>query len=130
MKDYMFKFGSYEFPSKWIAEGGYDSKPNQRQDLDPYQDQFGVTVRNGLKHTKSYVEIKTTEIPWNEFAKIMQGLVSNYQSYEERDAICEYWDFESMDYKTGHLYFDPSFKTGAQEFGKTVKETTFIFTEY
>ena len=75
----LFKFGDYEFPSEYIAEGGYSCKPNQRQDLDPYTDATGLTHRNALQHTKTEVSITTrSNLTWDEMTSIIQGLTSNY----------------------------------------------------
>ena len=51
LPSYLFKFGNYTFPDTYIAEGGYEIKPNQRQDLDSYTDQTGLTHRNAIPHS-------------------------------------------------------------------------------
>lgn len=131
MADYLFKFGDYIFPMEAIAEGGYDSSPNQRQDLDPYTDQYGVTQRNALDHTKTSITITTrNNLPWEVVQEIMQGIVSNYQNYGERDAVCEYFDNENFTWKSGHFYLDPSFKLQIRKFGEKFNALTFLFTEY
>lgn len=131
MADYVFKFGNFIFPMKYINEGGYDSAPNQRQDLDPFTDQYGVTHRNSLQHTKSSVTITTREgLKWEEFQEIMNGLTSNYIIYGDRDANCEYLDMESLTMKTGHFYLDPSVKFTLKKFGEKMNAMTFTFTEY
>lgn len=126
----VFKFGNFEIPMQWIEKDGYHSKPNQRQDLDPYTDQFGVTQRNALGHTKSYVEIVLIPLTWQEGSELMQGLRENYISYGERDANCIYWNTEDMNYAEGHFYLDPSFQLNVKVFGKSYGKTTLIFTEY
>lgn len=130
MADYLFKFGNYIFPMEYIAEGGYDSAPNQRQDLDPFTDQFGLTHRNTLLHTKTNVTIKTRELKWDEVQSIMQGLTSNYTSEKERDATCEYFDNENFTWKEGHMYLDPSLKFTVKQFNDKIKPITFQFIEY
>lgn len=127
----IFKFGSYEFPSKFIAEGGYVIKPNQRQDLDPFTDQTGVTHRNSLAHTKTEITITTRAgLTWEEVKSIMTGLTSNYINYAERDANCEYFDTESFTSKTGHFYLDPSQSTTIKTFLVRFQAITFTFVEY
>ena len=113
-----------------ISENGYAIAPNQRQDLDPYTDAYGVTQRNALAHTKSSVEITVNDVTWDEMQSIMSGLTSNYINYAERDANCEYFDTESFTYKTGHFYLDPSVKFSIKRFKKKYSSMTFIFTEY
>ena len=127
----LFKFGTYEFPSNLIAEDGYEIKPNQRQDLDPFTDQTGLTHRNALSHTKTEISITTrANLTWEQVKSIMQGITSNYISNAERDANCEYFDTETFTNKTGHLYMDPSqsFKIGT--FKKRFPAIKFTFVEY
>lgn len=137
----LFSFGGYEIPSTLIAEGGYEILPNQRQDLDPYTDQFGVTQRNALAHTKTQVTITTRKgLTWNEVQGLITGLTSHYQNYRERSAMCEYFDTESFGYKSGKFYLDPSFATKIRTYqhrdanGRLVRgkfeEISLIFIEF
>lgn len=127
----LFKFGNYEFPSEYIKEGGYECKPNQRQDLDPYTDATGLTHRNALQHTKTEVAITTrANLKWDEMVSIIQGLTSNYITDAERDAQCEYFDTERLTTSSGHMYLESSQKIDIQIYGKKFPETTFTFVEY
>lgn len=129
--DCLFKFGNYEFPSTLIAEGGYESKPNQRQDLDPFTDQTGLTHRNALAHTKTEVVITTREnLKWEEINGIIQGLTSNYTNWAERDAECEYFDNETLSFKTGHLYLESSQGFTIKTYRKKYPAIKFTFVEY
>ena len=115
----------------YIAEGGYDIKPNQRQDLDPYTDQTGLTHRNALKHTKTEVSITLRKnLTWSQFESVMNGIVSNYRKYAERDANCEYFDPESRTVKTGHMYLESSQAFKIKTVNKRYEETTLVFVEY
>jgi hypothetical protein len=126
----LFKFGNYIFPENLIAENCYVNAPNQRQDLDPYTDSYGVTQRNALSHTKSAVEITTTPMSWEEMQGIMSGLTSNYINALERDGNCEYFDTENFVVKSGHMYLDPSVKFTVKRKNERFDSMTFIFTEY
>jgi len=132
MNSYCFKFGNYIFPDTYIAEGGYKCTPNQRQDLDPYTDQFGVTQRNALAHTKTQVDITTRAgLKWEEVNDIVDGLTSNYTNPRERDATCEYFDTEYFTMSGGHhMYLDPSFATQIRQMDKNFEALTFTFIEY
>lgn len=130
---YSFKFGDFVFPDEYIAEGGYDCTPNQRQDLDPYTDQFGVTQRNALAHTKTQVVITTRKnLKWNQVKEIMDGLTSNYINPRERDAMCKYFDTEYFEITptTHHMYLDPSLSTKVNQMDKKFDALTFTFIEY
>ena len=130
MKDYLFKFGNYIFPMKYIAKNGYVTAPNQRQDLDPYTDATGETHRYPVDHTKTYIEITTLDIPWDVMDEITEGISSNYIDFLHRDAFCEYYNTESRKWETGHFYLDPSVKFQIEKFGKKYSGMTWIFTEY
>lgn len=147
----LFEFGGYEIPSTLIAEGGYEILPNQRQDLDPYTDQFGVTQRNALAHTKTQVTITTRKgLTWNEVLGLFNGLSSHYANERERSAMCTYIDTEHpqddgngnyyFPEKTGKFYLDPSFATKIRTYqhrdanGRLVRgkfeEISLIFIEF
>lgn len=130
MAGYVFKFGSYVIPNEYIAEGGYDCTPNQRQDLDPFTDQFGVTHRNALQHTKSDVTITFRPLNWNQFTSLISNITSNYVIINERDAQCEYLDMETMTLKNGHMYLDPSCKFKVKRLNEKVDSFSLRFTEY
>ena len=130
MAGYVFKFGSYVIPNEYIAEGGYDCTPNQRQDLDPFTDQFGVTHRNALQHTKSDVTITFRPLNWNQFTSLISNITSNYVIINERDAQCEYLDMETMTLKNGHMYLDPSCKFKVKRLNEKVDGFSLRFTEY
>ena len=130
MAGYVFKFGSYVIPNEYIAEGGYDCTPNQRQDLDPFTDQFGVTHRNALQHTKSDVTITFRPLNWNQFTSLISNITSNYVIINERDAQCEYLDMETMTLKNGHMYLDPSCTFKVKRLNEKVDGFSLRFTEY
>lgn len=128
---FTFKFGNFVFPDEYINEGGYDIKPNQRQDLDPYTDQDGLTHRNAVSHTKSDITITTRKnLKWEEVSEIMHGLTSNYINSKERDANCHYFDPETFTIKEGHFYLDPSFQVTVRQMGGRFEQLKFQFIEY
>lgn len=127
---YLFKFGTYVIPSEFIAEDGYDIKPNQRQDLDPFTDQFGVTHRNALQHTKTDITLNIRSLSWEDFQTLVSNIVGNYSIINERDAQCEYLDLETFTMKTGHFYLDPSCQFKIKKLNERVNEFTLRFTEY
>lgn len=127
----LFKFGNYEFPSTYIAEGGYDIKPHQRQDLDPFTDQTGLTHRNALSHYKTEVNITTREgLKWEEMNAILTALKNNYIHKNERDANCEYYDPEFQKTSSGHFYLDSSQAYAVKTYLKRYPSVTFSFVEY
>ena len=127
---YVFKFGDYIIPNEYIAEDGYDCTPNQRQDLDPFTDQFGVTHRNALQHTKTDVTITFRQLTWAQFQNLISNIVANYSIINERDAQCTYLDMETMTMKQGHMYLDPSCKFKVKILNEKINSFSLRFTEY
>lgn len=130
-----FRFGNFDFPDKFIKWDGYDISPNQRQDLDSYTDGYGETRRTTLKHTKTGIEFTTLSMSGSDFRMIMDGITSNYKSYEERNADCTYYDDETGAFKTGKFYLDPSIKfrhkkVDANGIPTKYGEIQWIFIEY
>ena len=127
---YCFKFGAYQIPDRFIAENGYDSAPNQRQDVEPWTDATGVTHRNPVPHTKTEITLSIRSLSWDDFTSLVQGLSSNYTNSSERDAICSYLDLETMQLKNGHFYLDPSCRFKVRRLNSKVDAFTLKFTEY
>ncbi len=130
-----FRFGSFDFPDKFIEKNKVNVKPNQRQSLDAYTDAFGETHDNGVPHTKTEVSFTTLPMTSTEFLAIMDSIRSNYIDYILRDANCTYYDDESGTFKTGHFYFDKSFQVNRDEVDKNgvptkYGEMTWTFIEY
>ena len=127
---YLFKFGTYVIPNQYIADEGYECTPNQRQDLDPFTDQYGVTHRNALQHTKTDITLSFRDLKWEEFQTLITNIVSNYVTINERDAQCEYLDMETFTMKEGHFYLDPSCKFKLKRINGKVSAFSLRFTEY
>lgn len=131
-----FRFGSFDFPDRLIKWGAVNVKPNQRQSIDAYTDETGVTRDFALPHTKTEISFTTNPMNGRKFRSIMDSMRSNYISYLLRDAHCTYYDDESGEFKTGHFYFDKSFQVVRNEVSKKtgipVKygEMTWLFIEY
>ena len=127
----LFQFGSYNIPLEYIAEAGYDIKPNQRQDLDPFTDETGLTHRNALKHTKTEVNVTLrSNLKWNEIQSVISGITSNYINWAERDANCTYYDPETDSLKTGHMYLESSQPFQIRTVNKRYSDLTLSFVEY
>lgn len=129
---YLFQWGDFTFPMKYIKWDSYGSAPSQRQSLDAYTDENGVTHDNALEHSKT--EIKFTTVPlWEqEWSELMGNIVRNYIDFSARDAECVYFDFELCQYKIGHFYFDKSFRASANVVSGKLRynETPWTFIEY
>lgn len=128
-----FKFGDYEIPKKYMVRGTYDTNPSQIQDKDSYTNGNGVTVRNALEHRKSQVQFSLMPMSEAEMVPIIDGLTRNFINPNDRDGYCTYYDMWIHDYRTAHMYIDPSMKFGLTEevAGKLeVGETQFLFIEY
>lgn len=129
----LFQFGSLVF-DKYIKYDGYDQTPNVRQDLDSYRDADGVLQRNALKHTATGIEFDTHVMWFEEYKKMISDMTASYINFNERDAMCSYYDFESLKMKTGHFYLDSNWKVHMmwrpKEERFLVGEIHFSFVEY
>lgn len=131
--DYLFRFGNYTIPCKYMDADNIHIVPNRRLDLDSYQDGNGVTNRNTLAHTRTTVEFSTGKLYESEMEELVNGIVSNYQNEKERDAQCSYYDTEHFCYKTGHFYLDSNIEISpcGEAGGEVVyAPVTFSFVEY
>lgn len=134
-RGYLFQFGDYIFPNKYIKFDTYDILPEQIQDMDSYTDGNGVTHRNALEHTKTNITFSTLEISEVAMDKIMSNLKKNYINKNETDANCTYFSPRENKYLTGHFYLDPSIKFSIKKVddnGKSIAygEMQWIFIEY
>lgn len=130
---YLFKFGNFVFPDKYIDADGVSIAANRRLDMNSYADGDGVTQRNALKHTRTTLEFSTGILYESEMEEIMDGIVRNYKNPLERDAICIYYDTEHRCYKTGHFYLDSNMTwvPGGTAGGEMIyKPCKFSFVEY
>lgn len=130
-----FRFGDFDFPDNLIKWGGAESAPNQRQSLDPYTDMTGLTHDIAAPHTKSQIVFNTLPMEGEELRYIMSNMVRNYIDYGKRDAMCTYYDDENGTFKSGHFYFDKSFKFNRNEVDENgiptkYGEMTWTFIEY
>lgn len=130
---YLFKFGNYIIPGKYIDADSVNITPNRRLDINSYTDGDGVTQRNTLQHTRTTIEFKTGSLYESEMDEISSGITSNYINPLERDAMCEYYDTENRCYKTGHFYLDSNmtWNPGGTAGGEMIyKPCSFSFVEY
>ena len=129
----LFKFGNLVF-DKYIKYDGFDPTPNARQDLDSYRDMDGMLQRNALKVTASTIEFDTHVMWFEEYKQMISAMTSSYINYNERDAICEYYDFENLKMTTGHFYLDSNWKLHLkwrpEDEKLMVDEIHFKFVEY
>lgn len=128
----LFKFGSVIFDD-YVRYGTYNITPNARQDLDSYRDADGVLQRTALTHTATSIDF-TTRAMWSEmFEPLISAMVASYINFNERDAMCEYYDPETRQAKTGHFYLDSNWKPNImRKIGDRIfyGETNFSFVEY
>ena len=132
---FLFQFGDYIFPNKYIKFDSYDIAPDQRQDKDSFTNGKGVTIRNALEHTKTNIAFTTLPMPEAAMDSILSALERNYTNQNETDADCVYFNPRKRTYATGHFYLDPSVKFRIKkedDNGKSIKygETQWIFIEY
>lgn len=129
-----FKFGTFEFPDRLIKQKE-PINPNQRQSIDAYTDQNGLTHDFSLPHTKTKIQFTTFPMSGSEFRNIMDNLIANYIDYSKRNLNCRYYDDENGVFKTGEFYLDKSMTFNRKEVDKNgiptkYDEMTWTFIEY
>ena len=132
---YLFQFGTFIFPNKYIKFDSYDIAPDQRQGKNSFANGKGVTIRNALEHTKTNITFTTIAMPEAAMDMILAALERNYMNQNETDAECIYFNPRKRTYSTGHFYLDPSVKfriKKADDEGRKINygETQWIFIEY
>ncbi len=129
-----FRFGNFDFPDELIKPKE-PINPNQRQSIDAYTDDTGVTRDFGLPHTKTQIQFTTLPMSANQFRNIMDNLVANYIDYLKRNLNCKYYDDENGTFKTGEFYLDKSMPFIRKKVDKDgipleYDEMTWTFIEY
>lgn len=109
---WLLKFGSREFPMECIAEEGYSCTPNQRQEVEAWQDNHGNLHRDTASHYRTKIEITTMdELTREDIQNIQSVMNSSVVNKQERKCKIAYWNDEDGAYKDATVYIpDTQFK--------------------
>ena len=91
-------------PNKYISLTSYVSTPNQRQDLDSYQDNWGKLHRTTLDHTRSKLEWNTPPLFERELLSLQNILNSGIINAKERKLKIIHYCFDTHTYEQGEFY--------------------------
>ena len=91
-------------PNKYISLTSYVSTPNQRQDLDSYQDNLGKLHRNTLDHTRAKLERNTPPLFERELFSLQNILNSGIINSKERKLKIIHYCFDTHTYEQGEFY--------------------------
>ena len=91
-------------PNKYISLTSYVSTPNQRQDLDSYQDNLGKLHRYTLEHTRSKLEWNTPPLFERELLSLQNILNSGIINSKERKLKIIHYCFDTHTYEQGEFY--------------------------
>lgn len=91
-------------PNKYISLSSYVSTPNQRQDLDSYQDNLGKLHRNTLDHTRSKLEWNTPPLFERELLSLQNILNGGIINAKERKLKIIHYCFDTHTYEQGEFY--------------------------
>lgn len=132
---FLFQFGEFVFPNKYIKFDTYNIAPDQRQDLNSFTNGKGITIRNALEHTKTNITFTTVQMPEAAMNAITEALEKEYINKNETDAECVYYNPRKRKYETGHFYLDPSVQFKVKKVdddGNKIRygEMQWIFIEY
>lgn len=99
-------------PNKYIALSSYVSTPNQRQDLDSYQDNNGYLHRNVLKHTRSKFEFNTPPMTEADLLNLQAILQAGITNEKERKIQIKYYCLDKAEYNSTSRKYEHIYKTG------------------
>lgn len=91
-------------PNKYISLQSYVSTPNQRQDLDSYQDNEGKLHRNTLEHTRSKLEFNTPPLYESELIMLQEIINGGIINEKERKCKIIHYCFDTHEYCEGYYY--------------------------
>ncbi|MEA5059384.1 MAG: DUF6711 family protein [Candidatus Pelethousia sp.] len=101
---YLLRGGGATFPHRYINYNTYQATPNQRQDLDAYQDSLGNLHRNVVPHDRSKIIFKTLDVDLAGKQAIQAFFNAATINARERKCRLTYWNDEENTYKTGDFY--------------------------
>ena len=108
---WLLKFGSREFPMECIAEEGYSCTPNQRQEVEAWQDNRGNLHRDTASHYRTKIEITTMdELTREDIQNIQSVMNSSVVNKQERKCKITYWNDEDGAYKDATVYIPDTHK--------------------
>lgn len=102
---WLLKFGSQEFPVKYLAVDDCDSTPDQRTEIDSYRDADNLLHRETSPNHKTKLEYNTIDDLTLEDKIIIQEIMkSGLLDAVQRKYQVTYWNDESNEYETGEFY--------------------------
>lgn len=104
-------FDNDVFPHEFIVEKSYDCKPKIAQDLDPFTNETGWTIRNKVEHEPTTIQFETRPLNNREMEEMMSFIESHYTSemHEDlgyRDLKVTYFNPKTNSYDTEIMYFN------------------------
>ena len=101
---YLLSGGGTPFPHGHINYKTWQSTPNQRQDLDAYQDSTGRLHRNVVPYDRTKIIFKTLDVDLPAKMSIQAFFNAATTNARERKCRLTYWNDEENAYKTGDFY--------------------------
>lgn len=102
---WLLKFGSQEFPLRYLALDGCDSTPDQRTEIDSYRDADNLLHRETSPNHKTKLEYNTVDnLTLEDKIIIQQVMEAGLQDIVQRKYRITYWNDEKNEYETGDFY--------------------------
>ena len=90
---------------KYIAKGGYNSTPNQRQEAKAWQSLKGYLHRDTASHYRTKIEFKTVDGLTLSQKQEIQGIMNSaVTDKRQRKGTVTYWNEEDNEYKQATVY--------------------------
>lgn len=131
----LMTFGVDEFPLQYIVEKSYHIVAKRVQDLDPYTNESGYTIRNPVEHEPTTIECETRPLNNRELNALCTFIRSHWDNPKNRNVRITYYIPLFDTYDTGTFYCDVNFDTTISRIDKktnTIKyePITLNFIEY
>lgn len=132
MSEYLIKFGSTEFPNKYITSDGYNTTPNQRTELEAYRDADIELHRVTSPNFKTSIQLTLCPMSASEKQEVQDIIKNSMINTDERKVNITYWNEEINSYSNGYFYISDVTYNLMGFYGgeKWYKSVTYQLTEY
>lgn len=104
---WLIKFGDVQLPNSFLLADGWESKPNQRIEIDAYRDANVLLHRETASNFKTTLKLNFRELCLEERMALdnVIGLATlSVTDKKQRKVSITYWNDETLEYAAGTFY--------------------------
>lgn len=102
---WFIKFGNVILPNSYMYTDGYESTPNQREQLKAYRDGNRLLHLETSPNHKTTIKMNIREL-WTDEKEAFQNVIkAAYLNERQRKIAVTYWNDEDNVYKYGEFYY-------------------------